>query len=193
MNMFSVLAPIYDTMLGRLQQRQGTALLTRLPEPKGKSVLDVGGGTGRLARRLREAGADTWLLDASSSMLKRAQSVLPADRVFLGDASGMPFADHFFDLATMVDALHHFPRQEQAIRETFRVLRPGGSLYILDFTPQSPSIRVLQRMERLVGETSVFLTPAALTDMLLSAGFSSPQTEYLSAYEYLTQAKVPAR
>lgn len=193
MNMFSVLAPIYDTLLAKLQRRQAAALLARLPDPTEKKVLDTGGGTGRLAQRLREAGADVWLLDASAPMLRKARGVLPADRVFLGDAARLPFADSFFDLVLIVDALHHFPQQERAIRECFRVLRPGGCLYILDFTPQHLCIRALQRLERLAGEKSVFLTPAALAALLMSAGFSSPQTEYLSTYEYLMKAQIPDR
>jgi demethylmenaquinone methyltransferase/2-methoxy-6-polyprenyl-1,4-benzoquinol methylase len=168
-------------------QRQAAMLLTRMSSLAGKTILDLGGGTGRLARYLRKSGADVWLLDSSLPMLKRARLALPACRVFHGDAADMPFHDEFFDLVLIVDALHHFRRQEQVLKESCRVLRTGGDLYILDFTPQSPLIRLLERLERLAGEGSLFLTPEAV-QALLPARFVLIKTEYLSSHEYLLQA-----
>lgn len=188
MNLFNFLAPVYDLVPGLLLRRQAAALLARISPAAGKTILDLGGGTGRLARYLRECGADVWLLDASLPMLKRARLTLPADRVFHGDAACLPFSDGFFDEVVIADALHHFRQQEQALKESCRVLRPGGSLYILDFTPQNPLIRLLERLERLAGEGSLFLTPEAVL-ALLPAGFVLSPTEYLSAFEYLLQAR----
>jgi demethylmenaquinone methyltransferase/2-methoxy-6-polyprenyl-1,4-benzoquinol methylase len=192
MDLFSLLAPLYDFVPGKILRRQAAMLLTRMPPLTGKTILDLGGGTGRLARFLRENGADVWLLDASLPMLKRARLALPAGRVFHGDAADMPFQDEFFDLVLIADALHHFRRQEQALQESCRVLRTGGSLCILDFTPQSPLIRLLERLERLAGEGSLFLTPEAVR-ALLPARLVLTRMEYLSSHEYLLQAtKEPA-
>lgn len=188
MNLFSILAPIYDTLLSGVQQHHAAILLDRLPDLAGKAILDVGGGTGKLAHKLRECGADAWLLDASPAMLRRARHVLPADRIFRGDSAYLSFSDSSFDMVLMVDSLHHFEMQESAIRESLRILRPKGSLLIIEFTPKNQFIRALQHMERLAGEKSKFLTSSVLEAMLQSAGFSSVKTEYISAYEYLTQA-----
>jgi demethylmenaquinone methyltransferase/2-methoxy-6-polyprenyl-1,4-benzoquinol methylase len=191
MNLFSLLAPIYDLLPGLLLQRQAAALLDRMAPVAGKTILDLGGGTGRLARYLRENGADVWLLDASLPMLGKARLSLPADRVVHGDAACLPFRDEFFDCVLMSDSLHHFRQQEQALQESCRVLRTGGSLYVLDFTPQSPLIRLLELLERLAGEKSLFLTPEAV-QALLPTAFAMPETEYLSAREYLLRAnKLP--
>lgn len=188
MNLFSLLAPVYDLVPGLLLKRQASVLLSGMSPVAGKTVLDAGGGTGRLARYLRESGADVWLLDTSLPMLKRARLSLPADRVFHGDAADMPFPDESFDSVVMADALHHFRQQEKALQESYRVLRTGGSMYILEFTPQSPFIRLLERLERLAGEGSLFLTPEAVL-VLLPAGFVLTKIEYLSAQEYLLQVK----
>ncbi|MBT9172948.1 MAG: Demethylmenaquinone methyltransferase [Syntrophomonadaceae bacterium] len=188
MGLFSLLAPVYDLLPGIFLQRQTATLLTRMSPAAGKTILDLGGGTGRVARYLRKSGADVWLLDSSLPMLKRAGLALPAGRVFHGDAACLPFHDEFFDLVLIVDAFHHFRRQEQSLKESCRVLRTGGSLYILDFTPQSPLVRLLERLERLAGEESLFLTPEAV-QALLPARFVLIKTEYLSSREYLLQAK----
>jgi demethylmenaquinone methyltransferase/2-methoxy-6-polyprenyl-1,4-benzoquinol methylase len=188
MNLFTLLAPVYDLVPGLLLKRQASALLVRISPVTGKTILDLGGGTGRLARYLRKRGADVWLLDANLTMLKRARLTLPADRVFHGDAACLPFSDDFFDAVLVADALHHFRQQEQALKESCRVLRPGGSLYIMDFTPQNPFIRLLELLERLAGEGSKFLTPEAVL-ALLPAGCVLTQTESLSAFAYLLQAK----
>jgi len=186
MALFSLLAPIYDFVPGWLLERQTAALLARLSPVDGKTILDLGGGTGRVARRLRKNGADAWLLDASLSMLRQARLSLPAGRVFHGDAASLPFPDGFFDLVLMVDSLHHFRQQKPALNESCRVLRTGGSLYILDFTPHSPLVRVLSRLERLLGERPVFLTPDGV-QALLPAALTLTQAEHLSPREYLLQ------
>ncbi|MBS4031436.1 MAG: methyltransferase domain-containing protein [Clostridiales bacterium] len=191
MNMFSVIAPFYDVMLSKLQQRQTGTLIDRLPDLHGKTILDLGGGTGKLAAALSTEGADVYLLDASKQMLKRAQRVLPGNRIFLGDAARLPFANDMFDVALIVDAIHHMPAQHEVITETRRVLRPGGLLYILDFSVNSSYIRVLQRLERLAGEPSVFFAPDTLAELLATSGLEQVNIEMLSQHEFLARAMKP--
>lgn len=189
MNMFSVIAPFYDIVLSKLQQRQTDTLIDRLPDLHGKKILDLGGGTGKLAVRLSKEGADSYLLDASKQMLKRAQRVLPRNRIFLGDAACLPFNEDTFDLVLIVDAIHHMPKQQEVLTETCRVLRPGGWLYILDFSVDSLYIRILQRLERLAGEPSVFFAPDTLAELLTASGLVQVKITMLSQHEFLAMAK----
>jgi ubiquinone/menaquinone biosynthesis C-methylase UbiE len=191
MNMFTLIAPFYDTLMKAVHKRQGTHLLDELAPWDGKAVLDVGGGTGRLAAQMMESGADVWLLDTSVQMLRRAQQVLPKERCILGNATAMTFQDRMFDAVITVDAIHHIRAQEKMLAETFRVLTPGGVFAVLDFSPDSPRVRTLARLERLVGEPALFLTPAGLDDMLKAKGFTRIKSKPLSAHEYLTTAIRP--
>jgi ubiquinone/menaquinone biosynthesis C-methylase UbiE len=77
-------------------------------------------------------------LDYAASMCKvaagKAAAAGAADRAcFLnGDSEHLPFASCSFDAITCSNSFHHYPHQDQAVREMFRVLRPGGRLILLD-------------------------------------------------------------
>jgi SAM-dependent methyltransferase len=49
-----------------------------------------------------------------------------------GDSDRLPFASGTFDIVTCANSFHHYPRQEHAIAEMGRVLRPGGRLLVID-------------------------------------------------------------
>ncbi len=103
----------------------------------------------------------------------------------------MPFPDNTFDIITLVDVFHHIRNQEDTVNECYRVLQTGGSLYFLEFAPNSLSIRVLACVECFLGEPSLFLSPEDLTEILEKAGFVHIKTEYILTDEYVTQAKKP--
>jgi len=58
MNLFSLLAPVYDSLITAIHRRQGGQLLEYLTPWQDKKVLDAGGGTGKLARKGRCNGVD---------------------------------------------------------------------------------------------------------------------------------------
>lgn len=101
-------------------------------------VLDVGCGTGVFAARIREAcpNAKVWGIDLVSDMLTKgtdrwrhhAGQVLPVQ----GDSERLPFASGAFDVVTCANSFHHYPRQDRAVAEMHRVLRPGGRLMLID-------------------------------------------------------------
>lgn len=83
-------------------------------------ALDLGGGRGELGSSLGRLGYRYANVD-----------LRPAGRGAVGgDVDRLPFADAVFDLVVSSDSLEHFPRPEDALRETRRVLRTGGTLLI---------------------------------------------------------------
>lgn len=94
----------------------------RLAQLGARTVLDVGGGNGRLARLLPDLGMRCLLLDISVAMLGLAPR--PAA---MADGSRLPVASESVDAVTALYTLYHYDNPRQPITEARRVLRPGGT------------------------------------------------------------------
>ena len=107
-------------------------------------ILDVGCGTGVFASRIRSAlpGARVWGVDLVAGMLNkgRARWKDQADRLapVQGDSERLPFAEGSFDVVTCANSFHHYPRQDRAVAEMRRVLKPGGRLMLIDGYRDAP-------------------------------------------------------
>ncbi len=107
-------------------------------------VLDVGTGTGALARAVvqRWPGARVIGVDASLAMLARAlpraQNGGPRDRLawLAADGLRLPFADCTFDAVTSGFLLRNIGDLDRAFAETARVTRPAGRVVALEFSPE---------------------------------------------------------
>ena len=49
-----------------------------------------------------------------------------------GDSERLPFPDGALDVVTCANSFHHYPHQDRAVAEMYRVLKPGGRLFLLD-------------------------------------------------------------
>lgn len=98
-----------------------------LEEWQPKKLLEVGGGQGELAERIRnELGAEVTFVDLSERMVELARARGVDARQ--GDAQDLPFDDDTFDTVVAAWMLYHVPDVDRALAELARVLRPGGAL-----------------------------------------------------------------
>ena len=98
-----------------------------IAETKPQKVLEVGGGEGELAERIRdELGAEVIGVDQSERMVELQRSKGIDARV--GDIQKLPFADGEFDVAVAAWMLYHVPDLDRGLAEIARVLKPGGRL-----------------------------------------------------------------
>src|SRR6266404_4721445 len=88
-------------------------------------VLDVGCGTGKWLAELASAGCNVAGIDPSEEMLRRAFANVRGD-LRRGSAEALPWGNAWFDVVLYINSFHHVAAPETALRETFRVLRPGG-------------------------------------------------------------------
>ncbi len=144
-NGFDELAPTYDQRLAGnpLLVLESSGTLSALPDVRGKSVADIGSGTGRYALQLARMGAESVTgVDLSDGML--AVAARKAERGELSDVvhwrrgdilERLPLADGSVDLIVCALTLSFLPDTRGAFRELSRVLSPGGSLVVSDYHP----------------------------------------------------------
>jgi SAM-dependent methyltransferase len=98
--------------------------------PSARRVLDLGAGTGKLTRALRDRGLDVIAVEPSAGMRDQLTRVLPGVTVLAGTAEQIPLADGAVD-AVLVAQAWHWVDTRRAVPEVARVLRPGGQLGLL--------------------------------------------------------------
>jgi demethylmenaquinone methyltransferase / 2-methoxy-6-polyprenyl-1,4-benzoquinol methylase len=212
--MFTQIAPRYDLLnhllslqIDRLWRARTAKRLRPILERPDALVLDLCCGTGDLAFALARAGkarvigadfAHTMLVRArdksavlSSSTRYDAPSPMP---FFEADALRLPFSDASFDLVTAAFGFRNLANYESGIREMQRVLKPGGTVAILEFTEPPESLwgdlyrwyfcSVLPRIGGMIsGERSAysylpksvarFFRPSELAALLSAVGYQS--------------------
>jgi demethylmenaquinone methyltransferase/2-methoxy-6-polyprenyl-1,4-benzoquinol methylase len=151
--MFTEIAPRYDLLnhllslqLDRLWRARTATLLHCVLDRRDALVLDLCCGTGDLAFALARAGKARIVgADFAHTMLVRArekstalsppsnQSAASPMAFFEADALRLPFADGIFDLVTTAFGFRNLANYESGLREIQRVLKPGGTVAILEF------------------------------------------------------------
>ena len=193
-----------DLMSGGLHRAWKSALVTAVNPPTGDRafhLLDVAGGTGDIAMRVVETGGPgtrVTVADINTEMLavgrERAQKRgLDAALDFQeANAEKLPFHANAFDAYTIAFGIRNVPRIEAALREAYRVLKPGGHFLCLEFSSVDVpgldslydlySFNVIPAIGRtvagdaeayryLVESIRKFPPPQTFADMIRAAGF----------------------
>ena len=115
-------------------------------EAKGLRVLEIGCGLGTDGAQFAKAGADYTgvdLTDAAVELAQRRFELFQLPGTFqAADAEKLDFADNSFDLVYSHGVLHHTPDTAGAIREAYRVLKPGGRAVVMLYHRDSYNYRV---------------------------------------------------
>jgi SAM-dependent methyltransferase len=141
-------------------------LLARVRPAPAADVLDVATGTGNLALHAAALGAQVTGLDLTPELLDVARSRTAAAGVAVdwveGDAEDLPFADAAFDAVYSVFGVQFAPRHEVVARELARVLRPGGRLGLVNWTPESEIGALLKLLGGRLPKPPAYASPPPL-------------------------------
>lgn len=138
-NTFSEIAPRYvfmnHLMTGGMDILLRKETIRRARLKAGEVVLDIGSGTGDLAREAQRAekNARITATDINLQMILAANHWAGIDRS-LADALQLPFADEQFDLVMSGYLVRNLSDLQRALQEQYRVLKPGGRILVLDMT-----------------------------------------------------------
>lgn len=153
--MFTQIAPRYDLLnhllsaqLDKTWRNRAAKELRPILDRSDAVVLDLCCGTGDLAFTLARGGKARVIgADFSHTMLVRAVEKAgveagngPRVPFFEADALRLPFRDGSFDLVTSAFGFRNLANYEAGLREIYRVLKPGGSIGILEFTEPEPGL-----------------------------------------------------
>jgi ubiquinone/menaquinone biosynthesis C-methylase UbiE len=146
---FGWLATEYaQTRGGRRRIQQTVTLLTEHLDTSG-IVLDIGTGPGEIAASLACESRKLIALDLSDLMTKVASKIIFGS-VIRADAQILPLANGSVDAVLMIWVVNHVANPTAAVRDVYRVLRPGGRLLYLSGIPTHPDWDILGKMiERL--------------------------------------------
>jgi ubiquinone/menaquinone biosynthesis C-methylase UbiE len=166
-------AEVYEEMFVPALFREAAESLVGLAGiDSGHRVLDVGCGTGIVARLARERVGSTGQvagLDLNDGMLAVAARIAPELEWRQGDAASLPFPDGTFDVVVSQFAIMFFPDQARALGEMVRVARPAGRVLVsfFDRLDRNPAFETLSALaeDRFGPEVaSVLRSPFALGD-----------------------------
>lgn len=169
--------------------RRATFLRLLSPAPN-ERILDVGAGKGDVAALVQRTGScDVYALDPDRKRIGFAQREHPDLMTCVSGSELIPYEDGFFDRVYSTMAVHHFANQEKSFVEIARVLRPGGTLVILDISSQS----FLGKLGSFLGGTIVrvrlhFLNAEELVAMLGREGELVVKETEKSGPGYFVQA-----
>ncbi|MEW6622035.1 MAG: methyltransferase domain-containing protein [Bacillota bacterium] len=173
MVIFDKFAPHYDKFLKLFNIYKPQEIIQLLDIKEGLEILDIGGGTGTLAKLILRLTPQIPLrftiLDPSTKMLSYVQN--PKIKTVVGEGEKIPFANDHFDRIITTDALHHSHCPKMVIIEAYRVLKPGGIFLVQEFDQSLMRVRGLMLMEKIFIGQIQKITPYLLTSWGRLAGF----------------------
>lgn len=158
---FGILAPVYEKYI-KPKYPERLAELIKLPI--NGSLLDVGGGTGRVSQFFNQDVGNLFIADLSHKMLAESKSkkdLLP----ICSYSEYLPFPSDHFERIIMIDVLHHVCDQQQTIDELWRVLKTGGRIIIEEPDIHHWAVKLIAIGEKLALMRSHFLDATEIMEL----------------------------
>ncbi|MGA9399016.1 MAG: class I SAM-dependent methyltransferase [Anaerolineaceae bacterium] len=160
-NHFDLISGIYERW-GHFDTNHPVMEMLDLPEHG--IILDIGGGTGRVASALTGVDRRVVVIDISAGMLLKVRGktgIVP----LMSDSAALPLPAGRIDRVIVVDALHHIQRQKETIDEIHRLLKPGGVAVVIEPDLNALFVKLIVVLEFVLLMGSHFLNERDLLDL----------------------------
>ncbi len=174
---FDWVVHIYDVIM---PSRKPSELLKLMNTKSQDSILEIGAGTGRITKHYGNHVNNLVLLDPSMKMLSKAREKIPHAKIVRGVAENLPFSDNSFSKIIGYDSLHHWQDQIKGLRESHRVWKKNGELFLIEVDPNNFWGNKVILFEKIIGMNSRFFSPPLLAKIIEKIGFSSVKYDPLS-------------
>lgn len=147
------------------------------------TVADLGAGEGLVSQLLARRAEKVWCIDNSPKMVEVGTELAKKNGLAnltykLGDIESVPLPDRSVDLAILSQALHHASHPQTAVNESFRILKPGGQLLVLDLKEHG-----FEKARELYHDLWLGFKESAVHGFLKSAGFSKVEVAIVAREE----------
>jgi len=142
---------------------------------RGRTVVEIGSGTGKFTRALRPFGGTIVAVEPTRGMRAVFERTVPDVPVLSGTAEALPLPDRFADAVVAAQAFHWF-RPRPALREIARVLRTGGGIGLV-WNTRDPSVAWSRRISEILNRYGWQGDPRTRDDRW-KAAFVAPGTPF---------------
>ena len=185
---FDAVAWGYDLFMRAWGLYKDKSILRLLNLSGAEVIADLGGGTGHYATFISPFCREVTVVDESTMMLARIPHTSNVNTI-QADITTAPLPDDHYDVALLIDVLHHLQHKEKALENTHRILKSGGQVLIMDFNASDIRTRFLGLFEKMLFKRVNYLSADGMANCLTSSGFSEVTYENYGWYYLMLGCK----
>lgn len=180
---FKLIARIYDHVIKPRQEISWRRIICEMDSTS--ILLDVGGGTGRIADAMDNCFERIVIYDVSLPMLKESKNKNTKIVGICGKVENLALQMNFFDAVIMVDTLHHVENHQKAISSILNVLKPGGIFILEEPDIRKFPVKLIAVMEKMLFMRSHFIKPEVVKKWIDPKDFSAKLIEEDNNYYFI--------
>lgn len=182
--LFKFYSKQYDKFMEKFKLDKNDLIIKTLKDISGLEILDIGGGTGTLAKEIISLGGNVTILDPEINMTNIAKEKSEEIKVINGYSDNIPIRDSSIDVVIMRDSFHHIMEKEKTLKECRRILRNHGKIIIYEFDRKSFIGKAIFIFETLCFEKIKMLSINEMKEMTYKY-FKIGDVMKISKYEYI--------